>query len=95
LKNKNVIINKNMSVCDNQQTFNEAFYKALKNSRKKEEKIMSSAMCTYVITHTIFLIWGIILAFKSQPPETRVLHIATAIVFAPAYVLAYYLNMLK
>ena len=49
-----------MSVCNNQDTFNDSVYKALKYSKKKE--------------------------------DNRVVHITLAIIFAPAYCLAYYMN---
>jgi hypothetical protein len=84
-----------MSVCDDQQKFNDAFYKAVKNARKKDDKRMTGPLSVYITIHTIFLIWGVVLAFKSQPPENRILHITAAILVGPAYVLAYYLNMLK
>lgn len=82
-----------MSLCDDQDTYNNAFYKALKYSRKKEENKVMGSLCVYMIIHMVFLIWGIFLAFK-QPLEQRVIHITLAIVFSPVYVLAYYMNML-
>lgn len=81
------------NICYDQETFNTAFYKALKHYQKKEDKIISGPLASYIIIHTIFLIWGIMLAFKSQPAHNRVVHITLAMVFAPAYVLSYYLNM--
>lgn len=81
-----------MSLCNDQDSFNHAFYKALRHSRKKDDKKVAGAVCVYMIIHLMFLIWGIMLAFK-QPAENRVVHITLAMVFAPAYVLAHYLNM--
>jgi hypothetical protein len=81
------------NICDSQEAFNHAFYKALKYTRKKDDKKIAGVLAVYLFMHIIFLIWGIILAFKSQPPQNRVVHVTLAIVFAPAYVLAYYLNM--
>jgi hypothetical protein len=82
------------NVCYDQNTFNTAFYNAIKYSKKKDEKRIIGPLSVYVVLHTIFLIWGIMLAFKSQPRHhNRVVHITLAIVFAPAYVLAYYLNI--
>ena len=81
-----------LNLCDNQRNFNHAFYEALKYTRKRDEQKISPFLTMYLIVHVIFLIWGIVLAFKSQPPENRLVHITLAIVFAPAYVLAYYLN---
>ena len=81
------------NICDSQGAFNNAFYRALKYTRKKDDKKITGVLAVYLFIHTIFLIWGIVLAFKSQPPQNRVVHVTLAIVFAPAYVLAYYLNM--
>ena len=81
------------NVCSSQTTFDHAFYKALKHSRKKDNRRLSGPLSVYLVIHVIFLFWGIMLAVKSQPPKNRVVHITLAIVFAPAYVLAYYLNM--
>uniref|UniRef100_A0A6C0JMH1 Uncharacterized protein n=1 Tax=viral metagenome TaxID=1070528 RepID=A0A6C0JMH1_9ZZZZ len=81
------------NICDSQEAFNHAFYRALKYTRKKDDKKIAGVLAVYLVIHTIFLIWGIVLAFKSQPPQNRVVHVTLAIVFAPAYVLAYYLNM--
>jgi hypothetical protein len=81
------------NVCETQSTFNHALYKALKHARKKDNKKIAGTLAVYLVIHTIFLIWGVLLAFKSQPPQNRVVHITLAIVFAPAYVLSYYLNI--
>ena len=81
-----------LGLCDNQKNFNHAFYTALNNAREEDAKKISIPLVIYLVMHTIFLIWGIILAFKSQPPQNRIVHITLAIVFAPAYVLGYYLN---
>jgi hypothetical protein len=80
-----------MSVCDNQDDFNKSFYKAIKYSNKKTNKKIMTPLLIYVIVHTLFLFWGVLLAFK-QDPSVRVVHITLAIIFSPAYVLAYYLN---
>lgn len=80
-----------MSLCDNQDSFNDAFYKALKNSRKEDNKKMASGVGVYLLIHLIFLFWGIMLALK-QPKDQQIVHITLAMVFSPAYVLAYYLN---
>jgi hypothetical protein len=81
------------NVCKDQQTFNESLYQAVEYSRKTSEKKMTGGVGTYLVIHTLFLVWGIVLAFKSQPANNRVMHITMAMVFSPAYVLAYYLNM--
>ena len=81
-----------LNLCDNQKNFNHAFYKAIEYSRNRDEKKISPFLFAYLVIHFIFLVWGIVLAFKSQPPENRLVHITLSIVFAPAYVIAYYLN---
>tara|TARA_Y100000389_G_scaffold170644_1_gene177769 strand:+ start:791 stop:1039 length:249 start_codon:yes stop_codon:yes gene_type:complete len=80
-----------MSLCDNQDNFNDAFYKALKDSRKRDNKKMASGVGIYMLFHLIFLFWGIMLALK-QPKDQQIVHLTLAMVFSPAYVLAYYLN---
>lgn len=82
-----------MSICDNQEEFNKAFYNALKHSKKIEDKRMSRSLAIYIVIHTFFLIWGIMLAFKSQPKQNRVIHITLSILSGPGYVVAYYLNL--
>lgn len=80
-----------MSLCNDQDTYNQAWYTALKNTRKKEEKKWSKTLLVYSIIHLVFLIWGILIALKT-PKKYRSLHVTLAIVFAPAYVLAHYLS---
>lgn len=80
------------NLCASQHNFDNAVYKALKYVRKKDEKLMAGPLAVYMIIHMIFLVWGVVLAFKSQPPANRTIHITLAMVFGPAYVLAYYLN---
>lgn len=80
-----------MSLCDNQDDFNDAFYKALKQSRKKDNKKMASGVGVYMLMHLMFLFWAIILALK-QPKDQQIVHLTLAMVFSPVYVLAYYLN---
>ena len=80
-----------MSLCDNQDNFNDAFYKALKDSRKRDNKKMASGVGIYMLFHLIFLFWGIMLALK-QPKDQQIVHLTLAMVFSPAYVLAYYLK---
>lgn len=79
------------NVCVDQKTFNDAFYKALEHSRNKDSG-MSGGVVLYVFIHLFALFLGIMLAVKYQPPKTRLLHITLAIVFGPAYCIAYYIN---
>jgi bacteriorhodopsin len=90
-----------MSVCQNQDAFNDAFYKAIKEARKKEQDENSKntglqwAIAIYALIHIIFLVWGVFLAINSQPPENRVLHLVLAIIFAPLYVISYYIGQIS
>ncbi len=63
-----------MSLCDNQDDFNDAFYKALKHSRKKDNKRMASGVGVYMLIHLMFLFWAIILALK-QPKDQQIVHL--------------------
>jgi hypothetical protein len=81
------------NVCTTQSTFSNAYYRAVQDAQRRDTKKMINVMYLYLVIHFIFLIWGIMLAFKSQPKENRVIHITLAVVFGPAYVLSYYLNM--
>ena len=79
--------------CANQHNFSRAFSKAYDSKEKSMNKI-TTPVIVYLFIHLIFLVWGIMLAFK-QPLETRNVHITLAIVFSPAYVLAHYLSLLE
>ena len=79
--------------CANQHNFSRAFSKAYDAKEKSMNKI-TTPVIVYLFIHLIFLVWGIMLAFK-QPLETRNVHITLAIVFSPAYVLAHYLSLLE
>ena len=54
------------NLCNDQDEYNHTFYKALNYSRKQDDKKMANAVGIYLIIHTIFLIWGVILAIKLQ-----------------------------
>lgn len=77
------------SVCDNQDDFNQAFATAVKEYDKKLTKKWGTFMTVYAIIHLLCIVWAVFLAFKSTPPENRVLHVTLAIVFGPAYLIAY------
>ena len=80
------------NLCNDQDSYNDAFYKAINYSRKKDEKKFENAIYIYSLIHIFFLIWALILVYKSQPPENRVIHFTLAILFAPIYCLAYYIK---
>jgi archaellum biogenesis protein FlaJ (TadC family) len=85
----------NFPVCSNQDDFNEAFRTAVKYSRKEEAVKMRPYAYTYMVLWVIFLVWALILAMQVPVGPSRVLHLVFAIVFAPAYVLGYYLGALN
>ncbi len=60
----------------------------------KNDRMCSQNMVAYAVIHLILLFWGVMLALNSQPPENRVIHIILAMLFAPLYVLSYYVNSL-
>lgn len=80
------------NVCDNQDDFNVAFNKALKENVKKVEKDAQPWMAVYVIVWVIFFIWAIALGMKVSPGPQRVSHLVFAMVFSPIYVIAHYLQ---
>lgn len=82
----------NSNVCQNQDDFNEAFRKAIKHNNKKNMKDAQPWVWVLMSLYIIFFIWAIILASKVQDPQQRVVHMTLALVFAPAYVLGYYLG---
>lgn len=47
-------------------------------------------ICASVL-YLLFLIWGVLLAMRA-PHHSRAIHIVLAIVFAPVYVIAYYMT---
>ena len=79
------------NVCDTQNDFNHAFHDAVKYvDRKHEPKVWVQLVGIGIVF--ILVIWALILAMRvSNGPEQK-LHIVLAIIFAPAYIVSYYLN---
>lgn len=84
-----------LNVCANQDNFNVAMDKAIKQNNKDAMKKAEPWVYVYAILWLIFLIWGILLAMQVQDQSTRVVHLVLAIVAGPAYVLGYYINQLR
>ena len=84
----------NKPVCENQDDFNRAFRKAIKYNNKENMKKARPWIYVYLVLWLIFMVWGILLAMKIAPGPERVEHLLFALVFGPAYVLAYYLGAL-
>jgi uncharacterized membrane protein (DUF106 family) len=92
-------------LCSNQDSYNQAFKKAL-NKYKKDEDIKKGLRCDendtgckvgmiiIFIIMIIFYLWAVILALKVSDPEHRTLHVLFALATGPLYVLAYYASTL-
>lgn len=83
-----------MNVCKNQDDFNVAFRKALKQNNKDAEKKAKPWMYVYAIVWLIFFVWALLLAMQVAPGPARIVHLVFAMIFSPVYVLAYYLGAL-
>lgn len=81
-------------VCDNQDDFNQAVRKALKNNYKEEMKKVRPWIFVYMVLWLIFFVWAVLLAMQIPAGPERVEHLVFAMVFSPIYVLAYYLGAL-
>jgi len=84
----------NDPVCQNQDDFNMAFRKAVKYNNKKAMKDNRPWIIVYAVLWLVFLIWGVLLAMQLPPGPERTEHLLFALVFGPAYVLAYYLGVM-
>ena len=88
---------KDTNVCQNQDSFNDAFQQAVNTYPKKEYDQLTSAQKTsimiqriiYVILGLVFIVWAVILAQKSND---KTLHTLLAVIFSPIYVLSYYIS---
>ena len=79
-----------MSVCNNQQDFETALKSAAKYVRD-EERPPSDTMKIICVVYLFVGVWALLLALKVNPGEHRVEHIVLALIFPPAYIVAYYL----
>ena len=80
-------------VCQNQDTFNVALRKAIKENEKENMKKAKPWIYVYIVLWAIFLVWGVMLAMQISDQSERIEHIVFAIVFGPVYVLSYYLGL--
>lgn len=78
-----------------QADYNQAFRNALKYNAKENIKKSRPWLWVYAILYIILFTWAIILAMKIPAGPNRTVHLVLALVFAPAYVVAYYMGMLK
>ena len=80
--------------CANQNDFNQALRAGIKYNNKQNMKKNRGWMWVLVGLYAVFFVWAILLAIRVPQPQ-RAVHVTLAIVFGPAYVLAYYLGMMK
>lgn len=79
-----------MSVCSDQKKFSNALNHASKYIEKEQEpNHLSRIIC--ISMYVIFVIWSLVLALKVQK-NNQIKHIALAVIFPPAYIIAYYLG---
>jgi hypothetical protein len=81
------------NVCEDQKTMNKAVRKAVNKVIKENRPSTFSRMLSMII-YIILIMWAFILALK-VPENMRQLHVVLALVFAPFYILSYYLNSPK
>lgn len=79
-------------VCDNQDDFNTALYTAVQENADKNLEKNKPWIVVYGVVWFILMIWGVLLAMKTESGPNRLLHIMFAITFAPLYVIAYYVS---
>lgn len=77
------------TVCSNQDDFNQSFRQGVKYFQKQEEP-KKWAQIPFVIIYTVLIIWALLLAMKVQ--TNRQFHTLLALLFAPIYVIAHYLD---
>jgi bacteriorhodopsin len=83
------------NVCDNQDDFNIAFQKAVKQDAKDRMKNNKPWIFAYTSLWLVFFVWALLLAMRVQPGPSKVVHLVFALVFSPIYVISYYFGMLS
>jgi small-conductance mechanosensitive channel len=76
-----------------QSDFNIAIDRAVRQLRLRESRL-TPMMAVSMIIYLILIVWAVMLAMTVKSGD-KALHIVTAFVFSPAYILAYYLGMMK
>jgi len=79
-------------VCDNQDDFNQALSSGLDYITNKNIDDSKPWLYVYIVLWCIFFIWAIVLAMKVSGGTERVEHLVFAMLFSPAYVIAYYIS---
>lgn len=83
------------NVCGNQADYNIALSKAIDYKDRKNYKEAIPWMKIYIILWAITFTWAILIALKVSDDQHRVIHVALAAVFSPAYLIAHYLVQLQ
>jgi ABC-type Na+ efflux pump permease subunit len=81
-----------MSVCKDNDSFKEAFKKAVEYTEEKADKPLAMTRIVSTLIYIILIVWAVILAMK-VPEDRRLLHLVLGLVFSPLYIIAHYLNM--
>ena len=79
-----------MSVCQNQDSFNKSFEKAVKYVEKQNQPKKWVQIVIFLIL-LVFIVWALILAMKVSPSH-RKLHLILALLFSPIYIISHYLS---
>ena len=83
------------NVCNTQDSFNKALVNYAKYHRElMENRPLPKGVYIYLIFHLIVLVWAVFVALQ-QPQDNRVIHLVLAILFAPVYLISYYIGMLN
>jgi hypothetical protein len=80
-----------MSVCANQDSFNKSLRSGLKYVEKENQPNKTSKIVGSLIYCAIIL-WALLLASKIQVQD-KIIHIVLALLFAPVYIISYYIGM--
>jgi hypothetical protein len=79
------------TVCDTQDDFNHAFRDAVKYVNKKDKPKMWVQLVAMIIM-LILIVWALMLAMRVKHGPEQKVHLVLAIVFAPFYIISYYLS---
>lgn len=82
-------------VCDNQDDFNIAVKKALKQKSEDDYNDSKTGIAVLSLLYFIFVIWALVLAMKLPSGSERTEHLIFAMFTGPVYVVAHYLNGMK
>ena len=80
-----------MSVCQNQDTFNQSLRQAIKYN-EKQDRPKKVVQLILLAIYMIFIVWALLLASKVSDSDGRKLHFVLALLFSPVYIISYYLG---